>query len=57
MLLDSTVERSFDQLAQPAATIVCAPVAMVSFLDEERQFFKSLIGLAEPWASQRETPL
>src|SRR6185503_4263119 len=34
-----------------------APVALVSLVDEERQFFKSAIGLQEPWASRRETPL
>lgn len=26
-------------------------------MDDRRQFFKSLIGLAEPWATARETPL
>jgi GAF domain-containing protein len=33
------------------------PVALVSLVDEERQFFKSSLGVAEPWASDRETPL
>jgi len=32
-------------------------VALVSLVDSDRQFFKSCIGLAEPWASERETPL
>ena len=34
-----------------------APVALVSLVDEDRQFFKSCVGVAEPWASERETPL
>ena len=33
------------------------PVALVSLVDANRQFFKSSFGLPEPWASQRETPL
>ena len=33
------------------------PVAMVSLVDDHRQFFKSQHGLPEPWASRRETPL
>ena len=34
-----------------------APVALVSLVDADRQFFKSCLGLPEPWASQRGTPL
>ena len=30
---------------------------MVSLVDEKRQFFKSCVGLPEPYASSRETPL
>ena len=33
------------------------PVALVSLVDDRRQFFKSQTGLPEPWASARETPL
>ncbi len=33
------------------------PVAIVSLLDADRQFFLSARGLPEPWASLRETPL
>jgi GAF domain-containing protein len=29
----------------------------VSLVDGERQFFKSAVGLSEPWASSRQTPL
>ena len=33
------------------------PVALISLVDEDRQFFKSCVGLEEPWHSARETPL
>jgi GAF domain-containing protein len=56
-LLDSEVTPSFDRLARVAAKVLNAPVALVSLVDADRQFFKSCLGLAEPWASQRQTPL
>src|SRR5262245_45847944 len=40
-----------------AACILKVPAAYVSFVDADRQFFKSSVGLPEPWASMRETPL
>ena len=56
-LLDSPVEERFDGLARLAARLLGAPVALVSLVDRDRQFFKSCIGLPEPWASKREAPL
>jgi hypothetical protein len=56
-LLDTPAEESFDRLARLASQLLHAPVVLVSLVDEDRQFFKSCIGLAEPWASRRETPL
>jgi hypothetical protein len=56
-LLDSDVTPSFDRLARLAAHVLNAPVALVSLVDSDRQFFKSCLGLPEPWASQRESPL
>jgi signal transduction histidine kinase len=56
-LLDTPAEESFDRLTRLASTILDAPVALVSLVDEDRQFFKSCVGLPEPWASRRETPL
>ena len=32
-------------------------MALVSLVEQERQFFKSCVGLPEPWASRRQTPL
>ena len=56
-LLDSPAEEQFDRLARLAARVVDAPVALVSAVDRDRQFFKSCLGLPEPWATRRETPL
>jgi hypothetical protein len=56
-LLDSDVNPSFDRLARLASTVLNAPVALVSLVDADRQFFKSCLGLPEPWATQRGTPL
>jgi GAF domain-containing protein len=56
-LLDTPAEESFDRLARLAARIVDAPVALVSAVDRDRQFFKSCLGLPEPWATRRQTPL
>jgi hypothetical protein len=56
-LLDSDVKPSFDRLARLAAHVLNAPVALVSLVDADRQFFKSCLGLPEPWASARESPL
>ena len=56
-LLDSPAEEPFDRFTRLAARIVKTPVALVSLVDRERQFFKSAVGLPEPWRSRRETPL
>ena len=56
-LLDSPAEDSFDRLTRLARRLLGVPVALVSLVDDHRQFFKSADGLAEPWASLRETPL
>jgi PAS domain S-box-containing protein len=44
-LLDSLPEPSFDAITQLAATIREAPIALVSLVDTDRQWFKSRIGL------------
>jgi hypothetical protein len=56
-LLDSPPDDAFDRLATLAARLLNAPVALISLVDDDRQFFKSCIGLGEPWSSQRGTPL
>jgi signal transduction histidine kinase len=56
-LLDSPQEEAFDRLTRLASGVLGVPVALVSLVDEDRQFFKSCIGLPEPWNSRRGTPL
>ncbi|QWV93277.1 GAF domain-containing protein [Geomonas oryzisoli] len=56
-LLDTPAEEAFDRLTRLATRFVDAPVSLVSLVDADRQFFKSCVGLPEPWQSRRETPL
>lgn len=44
-ILDTAVEKAFDDLTQLAATICEVPVSLVSFVDEHRQWFKSRTGI------------
>ena len=56
-LMDSPPEAAFDRLTKLAVLLLNTPIALVSLVDERRQFFKSQVGLIEPWATMRETPL
>jgi GAF domain-containing protein len=56
-LLDSPADESFDRLTRLTSTVLNVPIALVSLVDDDRQFFKSCLGLPQPWASQRQTPL
>jgi PAS domain S-box-containing protein len=56
-LLDTPPEEGFDRLTRMAARLLGTPVALISLISEDRQFFKSAIGLPEPWASRRAAPL
>ncbi|HEX8742706.1 MAG TPA: GAF domain-containing protein [Thermoleophilaceae bacterium] len=56
-LLDSEMQENFDRHARIASEALGAPVALVSLVDEDRQFFKACLGLPEPWQSRRGSPL
>ena len=56
-LLDGPPRPALDRVADLAARIVRAPVALVSLVDADRQVFAGCVGLSEPWATRRETPL
>jgi GAF domain-containing protein len=45
-VLDTVPERVFDDLADLAASICEAPVALITLVDEKRQWFKSKIGVS-----------
>ncbi|WP_082359246.1 EAL domain-containing protein [Bosea sp. AAP35] len=51
-ILDTDREVEFDDIARIAAQICDAPIAVVNFVEEDRQWFKSEIGLGV-----RQTPL
>lgn len=44
-LLDTAPEAAFDDLTKLASDLLGTPVALVSLIDENRQWFKSRIGL------------
>lgn len=56
-LMDSAADAAFDRFTRLVAKWLDVPTALVSLVDDHRQFFKSALGLSEPWASRRETPL
>ena len=56
-LLDTPPEEGFDRLTRMAARLLGAPTSLISLVTDERQFFKSTMGLPEPWATRRTAPL
>lgn len=56
-LVDGEYVQVYDRLTELASQIVNAPVALVSMVASDYQFFKSHIGLPEPWKTRRRTPL
>lgn len=56
-ILDTEPEEAFDRFTRLAGDLMDVPIALVSLIDEDRQFFKSQHGLPEPWAQARQTPL
>lgn len=56
-LVDSAPERDFDRITELASRLLGAPVALISLVDDRRQFFKSQVGLPPPYDVSRQTPL
>ena len=56
-LLDTPAERAFDRLTALASRELGVPVALVTLVTPDRQFFKSQSGLSGAPAEARETPL
>jgi GAF domain-containing protein len=50
-------DEAFDRFAGLVKRLLHVPVALVSLVDDERQYFPGQVGLAEPWDVKRETPL
>lgn len=53
-LLDTEIEEAFDRLTRLAVRLVGVASAFISLVDENRDFYKSSCGFAEPLASARE---
>ena len=58
-LVDADPEDVFDKFTRLARTVTGCTVALVSFVEEDRdrQVFKSALGLPPPWKDSRQTPL
>jgi signal transduction histidine kinase len=56
-LLDTPAEEEFDRLTRLVCRLLGVPAALVSLVEANRQFFKSAIGLPEPWLLRRESSL
>ncbi len=56
-LPDSEPEEPFDRLTRMVTRLVGVPVALVSLVDDRRQFFKSQQGMSGWAAESRQTPL
>lgn len=56
-MMDTDPDEELDLLTRLAAQLLNTPVALVSLVDDKRQFFKSQFGLPPPLSLQRQTPL
>jgi PAS domain S-box-containing protein len=51
-IMDTAAEEAFDHFTYLASQICSTPIALITFLDEERQWFKSKIGIDETETSR-----
>jgi serine phosphatase RsbU (regulator of sigma subunit) len=56
-LLDTPPEEAFDELALLASTLLDAPLAFVTLVDESRSFWKSCVGVATTGPGRRQNPV
>jgi len=55
-LLDTEAEPAFDRITAKLARVFEVPIALITLVDRDRQFFKSQIGLPAELAKARQTP-
>ena len=53
-LLDTEAEDAFDRMTRLAVMLLRVPAAFISLVDENRDFYKSAHGFAEPLSSERQ---
>jgi PAS domain S-box-containing protein len=56
-LLDTPPEEAFDRAVRLVRRLLACPVALVTLVSDDRQFFKACSGLGSPWCDDRQTPL
>ncbi len=56
-VLDTVPSRLQDSITRIASSLLGVPVTLLSLVDHDRQFFKSQVGLPDPWRTERQTPL
>src|SRR4051812_30687833 len=56
-LVGADPDPEFDRITRLARRLTGADMALVTLVDDRRQFILSEDGLPEPWATRRETPL
>jgi len=54
MVLDSPPETLFDEIVKLASEICAVPIALISLIDENRQWFKANIGLSDVLETPRD---
>ena len=45
LILDSAAERAYDEITRLLATSLVVPITLINFMDEDRDWFKSMVGL------------
>ena len=55
--LSAEMDEGMERFARLVAGRLRVPVALVSLVEADRQVFPGMVGLAEPWATRRQTPL
>ena len=56
-LVDGATDPGLDTLAKLCSKVLDVPVALISLVEADRQFFAAACGLAQPWAGERQTKL
>ncbi|WP_326783611.1 GAF domain-containing SpoIIE family protein phosphatase [Streptomyces sp. NBC_00151] len=55
--LSAVADAGMDRFARLVAGVIGVPIALVSLVESSRQILPGMVGLSEPWADTRETPL